>query len=142
MVDLLVVEPGGANQLVWPELKQELWAQTGIGGQLPILGKPLGEGPGADAHAEPLLDMDGNAFACVATIVAHEGFEDDSKREGFALGNLGSEDAVAVMATPELDGLELLVALAFPGDAPAMAVETALTLVTDQARVRTGCSDM
>jgi len=58
VVDLLVVEPGGANQLVWPELKQELWAQTGIGGQLPILGQPLGERSGADAHAEPLLDME------------------------------------------------------------------------------------
>jgi hypothetical protein len=51
VVDLLVVEPGGAEKLVRPELMEELWAQTGIGGQLPVLGKPLGEGSRTDAYA-------------------------------------------------------------------------------------------
>jgi hypothetical protein len=49
---------------------------------------------------------------------------------------------VAVMAAPELDSLKFLVALAFSGDAQAMAVETALTLVTDQARMSTRCRSM
>src|SRR5712691_9544612 len=75
VVDLLVVEAGGADELVRPELRQELCAQTGIRRQLPVLGKPLGEGSGTDAQAEPLLDMDSNALARVAAIVAHEGIE-------------------------------------------------------------------
>src|SRR6266446_2058594 len=68
VVDLLVVKSCGANQLVRPERMEERWAQTRISGQLPILGKPLGEGAGTDAQAEPLLDMNSNALARVAAI--------------------------------------------------------------------------
>ncbi len=80
-------------------------------------GAPVGEGPGADVHAEPLLDMDGNALARITTVVAHDSIEDNGQGEGFAFGDLRSEGPVAVMATPELDGLGLLVASAFPGNA-------------------------
>src|SRR5438128_11214235 len=76
VVDLLVVKPGGADELMMPKLREEFCAQTRIGGQLAIRSQPLGEGPGADVHAEPLLDMDGNALARVATVVAHDSIEE------------------------------------------------------------------
>src|SRR2546428_13266019 len=77
VVDLLVVEPSRTDELVRPKLRQDLCAQTGIRRQRPILSKPLGEGPGADAHAEPLLDMDSNALTRIAMVVAHESIENN-----------------------------------------------------------------
>ena len=140
VVHLLMVKTRGADELVWPELRKERWSQACISGQLSILSKPLGESAGADAEAKAFLEMCGNMLACLTAIVAHESIHDDSKRECFALGNLGSEDAVTVMATPELDSLQFLVAFAFPRNAQAVAVEAALALVTDQALMSTRCN--
>ena len=139
VVHLLMVEPGRADELVWPKLRKERWSQACISGQLSILSKPLGERSGADAEAKAFLEMRGNMLACLTAIVAHESIHDDSKRECFALGNLGSEDPIAVMAPPQLDGLQFLIAPAFTRDAQAVAIEAALALVTDEARVRTRC---
>src|SRR5262249_16114025 len=58
--------------------------------------------------------------------------------EGFAFGDLRGKDAIAIMAPPELDGFELLVALAFAGDAQASAVEAALAVIADKTRGRGG----
>ena len=90
-------------------------------------------------EAEAFLDVRGNARARVVMVVAHECIEDDGERKGFALGDLRGEDPVAVMAPPELDSFELLVAFAFPGDAQAVAVETALALVANEALMSTRC---
>ena len=84
VIDLLMVESGGADKLVRPELRKERWSQARISGQLPVLRQPLGERSGADADAEPFLDMDSNALTRIAAIVAHEGLKDDGQRIGFA----------------------------------------------------------
>ena len=47
VIDLLVMEPGGADELVRFEAMEEFRAQARIGGQRPIFGQPLGETPGA-----------------------------------------------------------------------------------------------
>jgi hypothetical protein len=41
VIDLLVMEPGGADELVRSESMQELRAQARIRGQRPILADPL-----------------------------------------------------------------------------------------------------
>jgi len=50
----------------------------------------------------------------------------------------GGEDAVAVMAPPELDGLQLFVAFAFAGNMQAMAVEAALALLAEETVMSMG----
>jgi hypothetical protein len=132
VIDLLVVEPCGADELVRPELRQERCPQARIGRQRPILGKPLGERPGTEGEAKAFLEAGGNLLTGIAVIVTRERIKYDGEREGFAFGDLRSKDAIAVMAVPELDRLQLLVALAFPGDTQAMAVEAALVLIADE----------
>ena len=138
VVDLLVMESRGADELVRPESMEELGAYARIGRQRPVLGKPLREGPVADAEAEAFLDVGRNTLPGLTLVVAYEGIKDDGQREGFAFGDLRSKDAVAVMAAPELDGFELLVAFAFAGDAGAPAVEAALALLADETSRRVG----
>ena len=122
------MESGGTDELVRPEVREELCTQARIGR----------ERPGAHAETEALLNIRGNSLASIAPVVAHEGLEDNGKREGFALGDLRGEDAVAGMAVPELHGLELFVALPFPGDAGAPAVDAALGIRADEGPARMG----
>jgi hypothetical protein len=89
-------------------------------------------------QAEACLDMHGNALAGLTLVVAHERIKDDREREGFAFGDLRREDAVAVVAAPELDSLKLFVAFAFAGNAGAPAVEAALALLADEALAWSG----
>ena len=138
VIDLLVMEPGRADELMRSESMQEFRVQPRIGGQRPILGKPLGEGARADFQAEALLNVGRNALTCLPVVVAHDGIKDDSEREGFAFGDLRGEDPVAVMAPPELDGLQLLIAPAFAGDAGAPAVKATLALVADELMAGSG----
>ena len=142
VIDLLVVEPCGADELVRPELRQERCPQARIGRQRPILGKPLGERPGAEGEAKTFLEVGGNLLTGVAAIVARERIKDDGQGKGFAFSDLRSEDPVAVMASPELDGFELFVAPAFPGDPQAMAVEAAFTLIADERQPAACRGDM
>jgi hypothetical protein len=106
--------------------------QACIGRQRPILGKPLGERPGADAESEAFLDVYSDMPARLPTVVTHKGIKDDSQGEGFALGDLWSEAPIALMTAPELDSLEFFVAPAFPGEVCAPAVQAALALLADE----------
>ena len=135
VVDLLVMEPGGTDELVQLVLMEEFRAQARIRGERPVLGKPLRERPGTDPEAEVFLEVGHDCLACLAAIIAYEGIKNDCEREGFAFGDLRGKDPVAVMAPPELDGLEFFVALAFPGDAQAPTVEASLALLADELLV-------
>jgi len=76
-----------------------------------------------------------NTVTRLTVRVAHERIEENSQWEGFALDDLRSEALVAVMAAPELDSLEILVAPAFPSDAQTVAVEATLALGADKIRM-------
>ncbi len=69
VIHLLVVEPGGADELVRPKSMQEFGAQQCIRRQRPILGKPLRKGPGAEVQAKAFLAMDGNTLARLTLVV-------------------------------------------------------------------------
>ena len=56
----------------------------------------------------------------------------------FAFDDLRGEDAVAVVAVPELDRLQFLIPLAFPGDARTLAVDAALGIRADEGPARMG----
>src|SRR5690349_12012105 len=106
VVDLLVVEPGGADELVRPESMQEYRAQPRIRGERPVLGKPLRERAGTEVQAETFPDVGGNTLACLSLVVAHDGIKNNGQGESFAFGNLRGEHAVAVVTPPELDGFK------------------------------------
>src|SRR5881296_2203815 len=114
------------------EAMQETRTQARIGCQRPVLGKPLRECARTHAQAEAFFDIGDHSPACLPAVVAHKRIEDHREGKGFALGNLRGEDPVAVMASPELDGLQLFVAFAFPGEAGAPAVEASLALIADE----------
>ena len=126
VVDLLVMEPRGADELVRPELVEECWPQARIRGELAIFREPLRKRAGTDDEAKAFLDLGSHALARLAAIEAHKSLKDDRQGKSFAFGCLRGEDAIAVMAAPELDSFEPLIALAFPGDAGAAAVEATL----------------
>ena len=116
-VDLLVMESGGADEGVRREEREGMRAQARVGGEFPVLGKPLREGTGAHAEAETLLDPVCHALARLATVVETETLQDHLERGALPVHNLGRKDAVAVVAVPELDCLQLFIPLAFLGDA-------------------------
>ena len=113
-------------------------AQARVGGEFPVLGKPLREGTGTQAQAETFLDPVCHAPTCLAAVVETETLQDHLERGALPLHNLRCEDAVAVVAVPELDRLQLLIPLAFPGNARALTVDTALGIRTDEGPARMG----
>jgi hypothetical protein len=72
--------------------------------------------------------MPGNLLSCLAAVKAAERFEDDFEWGGLSFDRLWGEDAVTGMAVPALDGFMFFVALPFPGDAGACAVEAAFEI--------------
>jgi hypothetical protein len=138
VVDLLVMEPGGTDEGVRREAREGMRAQPRVGCQRPILGKPLQEGTGAHAYAETLLDPLCHAPTRLAPVVETEALQDHLERGALPLHDLWREDAVAVVAEPELDRLQVLTPLAFPGDAWALTVDTALGIRTDEGLARRG----
>ena len=137
-IDLLVMEPGGADEGVRREACEGAGAQARVGGEFPVLGQPLRKGTGAQAQAETFLDPLCHAPTRLATVIETETLQDHLERGALPLHNLRCEDAVAVMAVPELDRLQLLIPLAFPGDAPALTVDAALGIRTDEGPARMG----
>ena len=120
------------------EERDSAGAQARIGGKLAVLGKPLREGTGAQGEAETLLDPVCHAPARLPSVVETEALQDHLEWSVLPLHNLRREDAVAVVAVPELDSLKFLVPLAFLGNAGAVAVDTALGIRTDEGLVRAG----
>ena len=111
-------------------------AQTRVGGELAVLGKPLREGTGAQSETETFLDPVCHAPARLPAVVETEALQDHLERGTLPLHDLWREDAVAVVAVPELDRLKFLVPLAFPGDARALAVDTTLGVRADEGLAR------
>jgi hypothetical protein len=70
VIHLLVVEPGGTDELVRPESMQERCTQACVGRQRPVLGKPLRERAGTEMQTKAFPDVDGNALARLALVVA------------------------------------------------------------------------
>ncbi len=64
-------------------------------------------------------------------VVVREPIKDDENGIRLSFERSRSEDGVAVLAIPELDGLEFLSAFAFPDDLRAGAVDAALLAVAD-----------
>ena len=114
------------------EAREGSGAQARVGGEFPVLGKPLREGTGTHAEAETFLDPLCHAPARLATVVETEALQDHLERGTLPLHYLWREDAAAVVAVPELDRLQLLIPLAFPGNTRAVAVDTALGIRTDE----------
>ena len=116
--------------------REGMRAQARIGGELAVLGKPLREGTGTHAHAEALLDPVCHTLPRLATVVETETLQDHLERGALPVHHLRCEDAVTVVAVPELNRLQLLIPLAFPGDARALAVDTVLGIRTDKGLTR------
>ena len=120
------------------EAREGSGAQARVGGELAVLGQPLREGTGTHAEAETLLDPLCHASTRLATVVETEALQDHLERGTLPLHYLRCEDAVAVMAEPELNRLQLLIPLAFPGDARALTVDAALGIRADEGPARMG----
>ncbi len=97
-----------------------------------VLGEPGGKGSRAYGDAKTLLDALCGLRDGMAMVVEGEGFEDDFERVRLALGELWSENRVAVFAVPELDGFVLFVALPFFGDGSASTVDAAFEIGADE----------
>ena len=118
--------------------REGMRAQARVGGEFPVLGKPLRKGTGTHAEAETFLDPLCHAPTRLATVVETETLQDHLERGALPLHYLRRKDAVAVVAVPELDRLQLLIPLAFPGNTRAVAVDTELGIRTDEGPARMG----
>src|SRR5579863_3002545 len=100
--------------------------------EVPIFREPRRERPGRYADAEARPNMLGGSLTRLASVIIDEGFEDNFQRVTFALCALRGEDPITGAAIPQLDGLKLFVALAFPGDFGAAAVNATLEFLANQ----------
>ncbi len=131
-IDLFVMQPRGADELVWSEVRSDMRPECGVGREVAVLGEPCRQGTGAHGKAEPFLETCGGFRGGVPLVIEGQGFKDDLEGVGLALGDLWGEDSLAVGAVPELHGLVLFVALPFFGDGRASTVDAAFEISADE----------
>src|ERR1700727_1481167 len=132
-VHFLMMQAYRTNDAIGPIASVLRVAKARVGGEFPILGQPRRQGARRDGDAEAFLDALRDVRSSVAAVVEHQRLENDLQRIGLALGALRREDAIAIVAVPQLDRLELLVALALAGDLGAVAEDAALQVRANQA---------
>ncbi len=135
-IDLFVMEPRGADELVWSEVRSDVRPELGVGREVAVFGEPGSQGTGAHGKAEPFLETCGGFRGGVPLGIERQGFKDDLEGVGLALGDLGCEHPLAAGAVPELHGLVLFVAFPFFSDGRTSAVDAAFEIGADRVLAR------